>query len=99
LTDNYPHFGDFAEEAKLYDGDKMRIDDVLNRVILILAYKIRDSKQKANTSYVTIQFRCADKMYILFTGSKVIAEQLTKYSSNIPFYTTIKKIDKYYTFS
>jgi len=32
-------------------------------------------------------------------GSKVLAEQLEKYKDNIPFYTQIKKIDKYYTFT
>ena len=40
-----------------------------------------------------------DKTYIAFTGSNVLIEQLNKYESNIPFYTTIKKINKYYTFS
>jgi hypothetical protein len=37
--------------------------------------------------------------YIIFTGSIVLIDQLEKYKENLPFYTTVKKIDKYYTFT
>jgi len=97
--DEYPRFRDFADETTPFEGDKMKIDDLLNKEILILGFKERDSKQKQGTSYVTIQFKLDGKEYIMFTGSKVITDQLHKYEENIPFYATIKKIDRYYTFS
>lgn len=96
---NYPKFSDFAEENKLFEGDKKRIDEILNQEILILNFKIKDSKQRQGTSYATIQFRQDDKNYIIFTGSEVIIDQLSKYKDNMPFYAVIKKIDKYYTFA
>lgn len=99
MPDKYPQFSDFAEEATLFEGDKKKIDETLNREILILAFKIRDSKQRKGTSYATIQFRMDNEDFVLFTGSTVIIDQLSKYKGNIPFYTTIKKIDRYYTFS
>ena len=61
--------------------------------------KVKESKQRQGTSYATIQFRQDDTCHIVFTGSEVITSQLTRYRENLPFYATIKKIDKYYTFA
>jgi len=36
---------------------------------------------------------------VFFTGSDILIEQMEKYGSEIPFLTTIKKIDRYYTFT
>lgn len=36
---------------------------------------------------------------IFFTGSAVVMEQLEKYEEELPFQTTLKKIDKYLTLS
>jgi len=71
----------------------------LNKDLLIIDYKIKDSKHHKNTQYITIQFKIDDETFITFNGSRVLAEQLEKYKDNIPFYTQIKKIDKYYTFT
>jgi hypothetical protein len=98
-NNSYPKFSDFATEKGLLDGDKRRIDDVLNQEILLLNFKIKDSKKRQGTSYATIQFKQKDITYIIFSGSSVLIEQLNKYKEKLPFYTTIKKIDKYYTFA
>jgi DNA polymerase I-like protein with 3'-5' exonuclease and polymerase domains len=95
----YPRFSDFADDVKSFEGDKKKIEDILNEDILILDFKVKDSKQRKDTEYATIQFRLDDTTYIIFTGSNVLIDQLNKYAGNIPFYTTIKKIDKYYTFA
>jgi len=89
---------DFAEESKVFDGDKKKIDDILNQEILVLDFKVKNSKQKKDTLYVTIQFKFQEENFIIFSGSGVLIEQLEKYKENLPFYTVIKKIDKYYTF-
>lgn len=93
---NHPRFCDFAEEEP-FDGDKMRLDEILNQEILILGYKIKDSKHKVGTRYLTIQFKLKDVSKIVFTGSSVLQEQLEKYKERLPFYATIKKIQNYYT--
>lgn len=95
----YPQFSDFAEEAKAFDGAKKKIDEILNEKILVLDFKTKDSKHHRNSQYVTIQFKINDTVYILFSGSSVLIDQLDKYKDNLPFYTVIKKIDKYYTFT
>lgn len=97
--DEYPRFADFAEETKLFEGDKKKIEDILNQEILIIDFKMKDSKHHNNSQYITIQFKIDDETFITFNGSRVLAEQLEKYKDNIPFYTIIKKVNKYYTFS
>ena len=91
-------FGDFAEE-ETFDGEKLRLDEVLNKEILVTGYKIKDSHQKKGTQYLTIHFELGGKQHITFTGSIVLMNQLKKYESHLPFLTTIKKINKYYSFS
>lgn len=56
MTD-YPRFSDFAEEPKPFDGDKKKIEDILNQDILVLDFKIKDSKKKQDSLYATIQFK------------------------------------------
>lgn len=63
--------------------------------------KIQDmllNKTFKNSEYITFM-KLDGIIYICFSGSKVLADQLEKYKDNLPFYTTINKIDKYYTFT
>ncbi len=94
----YPRFSDFVADD-VFDGEKKRIDDILNQEILLLKFKIKDSTKREGTLYATIQFRLLGKEFVLFTGSNVIIDQLKRYEEHLPYYTTIKKIDRYYTMS
>ena len=94
----HPKFSDFTEGIKPFDGDKKKIEDILNQEILVLDFKIKNSKKRQDSLYATIQFKI-DTNYIVFTGSNVLIEQLEKYKDNLPFYTIIKKINRYYTFT
>lgn len=94
----YPKFSDFADIAT-FDGDKLKLGDILDKTILVLGYAIKDSKKKQGTKYVTIHFRLDDKPHVVFTASQVLIDQLIRYKDKIPFYGTIKKINNYYTFS
>jgi len=96
---DYPAFADFAEESKPFEGDKKKVEDILNQSILVVDFKIKSSKQKQDSLYATIQFKIEEINYIAFTGSGILIDQLEKYKANLPFYTKIKKIDKYYTFT
>jgi hypothetical protein len=37
-------FSDFAEDPEILDGNKIRIDDVLNRELVVTGYSVKDSK-------------------------------------------------------
>lgn len=96
-------FSDFAaDDEKPLDGEKERIDNILNKEIVITAVRIKSSKFKDHgDKCATVQFceETNERKRIFFTGSGVIISMLEKYADKIPFITTIKKIDKYYTLS
>lgn len=92
-------FSDFAEEEQALDGDKAKIEDIVNLQITITGHKIRSSRYAKNKSgdYLALQFELDGQKRICFTGSDVLIEQLKKYANEIPFETTIRKINRYYT--
>lgn len=96
-------FKDFAkDDNKPIEGEKVRLEDYINKEIIISEYKIRDSNFKEKyDKYATVQFyeeRNKDKR-IFFSGSTVLINMLEKYKDKIPFITTIRKIGKYYSFT
>lgn len=93
-------FSDFAEGPGPLDGDKIRIDDVLNKELVVTGYKTKQSKYpKSGQICLMLQVVMDDKKHVLFTGSVVLLEQMEKYHNHLPFIATIRKIDRYYTFT
>jgi hypothetical protein len=96
-------FRDFAQEDRPLDGEKRRIDDILNQEIVVLDARISESKYAkegdGRKRVATIQFEIDSETYVAFTGSGVLIKQIETYRDQIPFITTIRKIDRYYTFS
>lgn len=91
-------FSDFAKDHVPLDGAKLKIDDVLNKEILVTAVRIKPSKY-GKTPCLTIQLELNGQRYVCFTGSTVLGDQAKMYEGELPFVATIKKIDKYYTFT
>lgn len=94
-------FSDFAQEDQPLDGEKRRIDELLNMELVVTGERIRESKYKeeGRRRYMTLQVEIDHKKFVAFTGSEVLINQIEKYREHIPFVTTIKKVDRYYTFS
>ena len=97
-------FSEFATDDKPLEGDKKRIDDVVNLEVTITGARVRESKYKEETGrkwYMTLQFELeeGDRKNVLFTGSEVLIGQIEKYQEYLPFATKIQKIDRYYTFT
>lgn len=79
------------------DGEKKKIDDILNKNIVVLKYRISESKYTEKC--LTLQFELDGARCVLFTGSGVLMNQCERYEKMLPFEAKIRKIDKYYTFS
>lgn len=92
-------FSDFAEPANILDGDKIRIDDVINQDVTVADCRFAASKYEKNKSgkCLTLQILINDQKRVVFTGSDVMIEQMLKYEDQMPFLATIKKINRYYT--
>lgn len=95
-------FSDISQEDERLEGNKIKLDDILGTEITIHGFTLAKSNFSKNNSgqYLTVQFSRTDgAKQVFFTGSDVLITQLQKYKCEIPFMTTIKKINKYYTLS
>ena len=90
-------FSDFATDDIAITGDKLKLEDILEKEIIIKGYKIANSKYNEG-QVLTLQFDMGNKEYIIFTGSSVLIKQIEKYKDEIPFTAKIEKINKFYTF-
>ena len=97
--DDCPKFSVFAKDQMPMPGTKKRLDEIVNREIKILDYRIRRSTQKDGTECLQLQFLLDNEVYVLFTGSNVLTKQIKEFSNKIPFVTTVVRVDRYYTFS
>jgi hypothetical protein len=99
-------FSDFADNqmSPIMDGKKIPLDDILNKEIIVLRYKIKKSKftDAKNPECLTVQFAYPEREtehFVFFSGSSVLMQQLEQYKDKLPFVATVKKIGKYFTFS
>ncbi len=92
-------FSDFAKQNKIIDGDKIKINDILSKEIEVLDFQITNSKYKDKEKCLKLQFKINNEKRVLFTGSSVLINQCEEYQDEMPFITTIKQVDKYYTFT
>ena len=106
-----PSFQDISENQVL-DGDKVRIDEILNKEIIVTGAKISSSKYKdRGCGYcIKVQFYCAEDekqiRKVFFSGSSVIKDQIEEVSAKFEikgqpmlFKAVVKKVGNYYSFS
>lgn len=76
-----PKFGELSERKTL-DGDKVKIDDTLNKEIIVTGFHVSSSKYKSKGSdyCVKVQFYFKDdeseEKKVFFSGSSVIKDQI-----------------------
>ncbi len=77
-------------------GDKIKMDRILNREIVVLDYRIEDSKVKQGDKCLYLQIEYDGKKHVMFTGSKTLMEIIKQIpAKNFPFTTTIiKELDR-----
>ncbi len=102
MTETMKRFADFATEEGPLEGGKVPLDSILNVDIFITGFRVQDSKfrdKNKSGKCLTVQFEREGEAHVFFTGSQVLKNQLEKYGHEIPFWSKVKKIDKYYTLS
>jgi hypothetical protein len=96
-------FKDFNIKPALkgFVGDKIKISKLLNKEIIVHAYKIADSKfgDKGNKC-LQIQLEMNNTKYVVFTGSLILMDTIRKIPElSFPFATTIIEEDERYEFT
>jgi hypothetical protein len=93
-------FKDFGikVQSKAFQGDKIKIERLLNREITVHEYRIENSK--FNGKCLWLQISLGDMKYVVFTGSLVLMDTIEQVpKENFPFLTTIIKDNERFEFS
>ncbi len=98
-------FRDFADETPIA-GEKIKIESILNREIVVTGARIRDSifknenaKDGEKPKCLLLQFELDGEQHMTTTGSVVLIDQIRRYRDHIPFQTTIVRTGTCFTFS
>lgn len=81
-------------EQKGFVGDKIKIDRLLNREIIVQDFKVEDSHKKPGTKYLQLQIEINMEKSVVFTGSTTLISMIEKVKKeDFPFTSTIIKND------
>lgn len=73
-------------------GDKIKMDAILNREILVHDYRIEDSTLKPGTKCLWMQIEVDGRKRVLFSGGKGLMQMIQQVDrADFPFKTTIIK--------
>ena len=81
-------------------GDKIKIDRVINREIIVADFKIEQSKYEGKGKCLHLQIVLNQTKHVVFTGSQGLIEQIEKVPKDkFPFKTTIIKENERFEFT
>jgi hypothetical protein len=84
---------DIKPTTKGFEGDKIKMQKILNREIIIHDFRIEDSKiykERGTCKCLHLQISVNDQKHIVFTSSAGLIEMIQKVPENgFPFTTTI----------
>jgi hypothetical protein len=89
-------FSDFSSRKHL-DGEKIKINDILDKEILVKDFFIGKSKHNSG-DFIKLQFIMDDKLCVTNSGSNVLIDQISGEDVKFPFLVKIVKIDRYFKF-
>jgi hypothetical protein len=88
---SFHEFG-ITTTRKAFTGNKINIELLFNKEIIVHAYKIEPSKFEGKGDRLVLQFTLNDEKRIVFTGSPNLIELIQRVpESDFPFKTIIKK--------
>lgn len=81
-----------ALSQKAFEGDKIKIDRILNKEIVVTAFKVEDSKFENKGKCLTLQIEYDNSKRVVFTGSGILILQIEQVPKDkFPFRATIIK--------
>lgn len=98
---NMNDFKDFGIESavKKFNGDKIKIQRILGKQVVVHGYDLRESKYDGTCLYLQISMNEIE--YVVFTGSRYLIEMIERVpAEKFPFTTTLVETDdKRYEFT
>jgi hypothetical protein len=87
--------------SKGFEGDKIKIERILNKEIIVEDFKIENSKyEKGNGKCLYLQIVVDNSKRVVFSGSASLMEMIQKVAkTSFPFKTTIIKENERFQFS
>jgi hypothetical protein len=96
---NFKQFN-IQPSSKSFEGDKIKMYNILNRPITVHDFKIEDSKHKQNEKCLYLSISIDNVKRIVFTGSKNLMDMIQQVpATGFPFETTIIKENERYQFT
>lgn len=95
-------FKDFqiTTSQKAFTGDKIKIDRILNREIVVTDFKVEDSKFEKKGKCLTLQIELNNSKHVIFTGSIGLIQQIEQVPKDkFPFRATIVKENEMFQFT
>ncbi len=88
-------------QTKSFEGDKIKIDRILNKSIVVDAFKIEASKfEKGNGKCLYMQIIVDNTKRVLFTGSVNLMQMIEQVPKDaFPFTTTILRENERFEFT
>lgn len=89
-------------EVKGFVGDKIKIDRILNKEIIVNGFVVKDSKfvGKGNGKCMYMQITFDSEKRVVFTSSVYLMNMIDKVADNdFPFTTTVVKINEHLEFT
>lgn len=96
---------DIKPIEKGFEGDKIRMERILNREIVVHDFKIEDSKikefrEKGNDKYLHLQISYKNEMHIIFTSATSLLQNIQQIpKEKFPFITTIVRDNQRFEFT
>jgi hypothetical protein len=85
-----------------FTGDKIKMDKVLNRQIVVIDFKIEKSKygDKGNGKCLYMQIQLGEEKRVLFSGAVGLMDTIQQVpKTDFPFATTIVKENEHFAFT
>lgn len=85
-------------EINHFYGDKIKINKIVNKEIIVQDYKIQ--KSKFDGDYLQMQIKMNNVVYVVFTGSSVLIKTIQLIDKEkFPFITTIINDSDHFEFT
>ena len=84
------------EQSRIFDGDEVKITDVLDKTVIIKDFRVFQSKYYDN-DYMVVQIENNGKLQTFSTSSEVLKKQLEdEKNKGLPIRALITKEERYY---